>query len=140
VPLAVAVPDPADAADNAPADAVVHIAEGAVATSGVRLRGFRIGGQWHPHLLDPRSGQPVRTVAGATVVAPSCADADALATAFCVMDPAASVRLADRLPGVACRIRAHDGSVIVNEAFDRRTHPETVTGSSRPDRSRHDHA
>lgn len=40
-----------------------------------------------PHLLDPRSGAPCRTLASATVVAPAAMLADALATAAFVLGP-----------------------------------------------------
>lgn len=80
-----------------------------LATSGGAFRGFVVAGQRFTHLLDPCSGQPVRQVVGATVLAPKCADADALATAFSVLDPAHSLALADRLPGVACLLVLEDG-------------------------------
>ena len=80
-----------------------------LATSGGAFRGFVVAGQRFTHLLDPCSGQPVRQVIGATVLAPRCADADALATAFSVLDPAYSLALADRLPGVACLLVLEDG-------------------------------
>jgi thiamine biosynthesis lipoprotein len=49
--------------------AVLHIIDGAVATSSTAYRRWRQGDRWVHHLLDPRTGQPATTdVAAATVV------------------------------------------------------------------------
>jgi FAD:protein FMN transferase len=105
---AVAVADPLAAADNAAPIATVHLQGAALATSGVRRRGYRVGGRWYPHLLDPRSGRPVEGVAGATVIAPTCAEADALATICCVLDEAAAFRLVAGMEAVGLlRCRAN---------------------------------
>lgn len=55
--------------------AVLRVSDAAVATSGTYLQG--------PHLLDPRTGAPIRTpTRSLTVEAPTCMDADAAATAL----------------------------------------------------------
>jgi FAD:protein FMN transferase len=113
----VAVADPDSSADNAATVATVHLRDAALATSGVRRRGYRIAGRWYPHLIDPRSGQPVARTAGATVVAATCAEADALATACCVLEPSEALELAAGLPGVGVAIWSRDGSVVANEPF-----------------------
>lgn len=69
---------------------VVPVTTGAVATSGVAARG--------PHVLDPRSGQPVQELASVTVVGPDLGDADAYATAAMALGldaPSLLVSLAD---------------------------------------------
>ena len=53
-----------------------------LATSGGYRRGFRIGDARHSHLIDPRTARPVERVVSASVVAPSAAVADVLATAL----------------------------------------------------------
>jgi thiamine biosynthesis lipoprotein len=62
-------------------------------------------------LLDPRTGHPVERIAGASVIAPTAMDADALATAFSVLPEAESLALADSLAGVACLLVSRDGTV-----------------------------
>lgn len=59
----------------------------AVGTSGSGTQYFHHGGKRFGHILDPRTGYPAEGVLSATVLAPSGADADALATAFYVMGP-----------------------------------------------------
>ena len=82
------------AADNTLENDMISIKEGAIATSGNYKRGFLIGGKWYSHILDPKTGLPVERVKSVTVIAPNATDAGALATAFNVMDPEASIQLA----------------------------------------------
>ncbi|WP_226562264.1 DUF2271 domain-containing protein [Salipiger thiooxidans] len=105
----VGIADPLSGGDNIEPAAVITLTDKAVATSGRGDRDLRISGRSYSHLLDAKSGRPVETVAGVTVVADRAADADALATAFSVMNVEASMALADRLPGVAARITLSDG-------------------------------
>lgn len=59
---------------------------GAVATSGDYRNFFEIDGQRYAHIIDPRTGAPVAgTLASVTVIADTCTDADALATALTVL-------------------------------------------------------
>jgi len=63
----------------------------ALATSGTGRQFFHFRGRRYGHILDPRTGQPARDVYSSTVLARSAAIADALATAFYVMGPDASL-------------------------------------------------
>ena len=72
----------------------------AVASSGIAERGA--------HVLDPFTGRPATTLAGATVVGPSLTRADAYATAAFVMGPDAA-RWIDGVPGYEALLVAPDG-------------------------------
>lgn len=79
--------------DQAPGEAlqrVLRLSDVAVATSG-DYRNFRrdeTTGEINTHIFDPRTGRPVRRMAGSvTVVADRCLTADGLATALYVMGP-----------------------------------------------------
>jgi len=76
----VAVQSPTSTVDNAPPLAVVTMTPGGMASSGAARRGFRVGDRWFGHVLDPRTGWPVESAAGVTVIAPDTVTADALAT------------------------------------------------------------
>lgn len=65
---------------------VLSLGTGAMATSGNYLNFHKQGGKRVAHTIDPRTGQPIqRTVLSASVLAPTCAEADAYATAFMVL-------------------------------------------------------
>jgi thiamine biosynthesis lipoprotein len=112
--LAVGVADPRAPAENAPPIAVVKLRGEALATSGGYRRELMVAGHAVSHILDPRTGEPAANVISASVVAPDCATADALSTAFSVLTPAESVALADSLRGVGCMMVEQNGTITTN--------------------------
>lgn len=112
-PERIALVDPRHDEENARPLGWVDVQDAALATSG----GYRrhVGAPTHDrrrsHIIDPRTGIPAEEVLGATVIAPDGATADALSTSFCVMEPAASLRLADATPGVACLLVLPNGAM-----------------------------
>jgi thiamine biosynthesis lipoprotein len=91
-----AADDPGGAPRTVPA--VVRLGAGSIATSGDYRRYFESGGHHYSHIIDPRTGFPVtHSTLSATARAPTCLQADALATVFMVMPPDAALRLADEL-------------------------------------------
>lgn len=69
----------------------------AVSTSGDYRDFFETGGARYSHTLDPRSGRPVtHGLASVTVLRPTAAEADALATALSVLGPVDGFELAER--------------------------------------------
>ena len=119
----IAIADPRADSETSRPIAYLEVRDKAVSTSGRSQRGFRIGGRWYSHKLDPRSGRPVERVASATVIADRSADADALATIFNVLAPEDSVRLARTIPGVECLIVASDGVVTRSDGWGRYERP-----------------
>ncbi len=63
------------------------LSSGALATSGDYERYIEVAGQRYCHILDPRSGWPVRHWQSVSVVAPLCIAAGALATIAMLMGP-----------------------------------------------------
>ena len=122
-PLVVGVADPRAPAENAPPIAAVRLRGEALATSGGYRRGFTMAGRAVSHILDPRDGRPAERVISASVVAPDCATADALSTAFSVLAPAESVALADATPGAGCLLVERDGAVTTSAAWRARAAP-----------------
>lgn len=89
-----------DAAAAEPATAqqaagVVQLKAGALATSGDARRFVLAGGVRYGHILDPRSGWPVRAAPrSVTVAAPTCLEAGMLATLAMLQGPQAEAWLA----------------------------------------------
>jgi len=61
----------------------------------------RVDGRIVSHVIDPRTGYPIdHDLASATVLAPTCAEADGLATATMVLGPIEGLELLESLEGV----------------------------------------
>ena len=76
----------------------------AMGTSGSGKQFFYHQGRRYGHVLDPRNGQPAEGVLSATVLAPTAAEADALATAFYVMGAEASLHYCREHPEISTLI------------------------------------
>lgn len=100
--------------DNEPPVVTVDVRGAGLATSGRARRGFRIGGRWYGHVVDPRTGATADHVAGITVVAPDAATADVVATILGLMTPADAAAHGQE-QGAACLVVAPDGTVTANE-------------------------
>jgi len=90
--------------------------DGAIATSGNYLRFYdpdrEIG-----HILDPRTGFSAQAASSATVIATTCTEADALATAVFVLGPVEGLAVINGLEGVeAMVLRYDDPTEIVRSA------------------------
>src|SRR5206468_1729435 len=89
--------------------AVVRLRGRALATSAATFQHLEHDGRKLGHLLDPRTGWPADAVASATAVAPTAAEADALATAFFVLGVEAARDYCSAHPGVGAVLLPADG-------------------------------
>jgi len=78
-----------------------HLRDRALATAGGATQFFEHEGRQFSHILDPQTGWPAEGVFSATVLAPTAALADGLATAFFVMDVEAVKKYCARHPEIA---------------------------------------
>jgi len=62
----------------------IPLRDAALSTSGNYENYFEVNGRRYSHILNPRTGLPVEGIAACTVIAPTCAEADAWATALFV--------------------------------------------------------
>ncbi|MCE5973763.1 FAD:protein FMN transferase [Sinirhodobacter sp. WL0062] len=91
--VAVEAPDPARRAPHS----ILTLEDAAVATSGDYRHWVDLGSQRLSHTMQPRRGAPVQGgPASVSVVARSCAEADAWATVLMVLGPEEGARLARR--------------------------------------------
>lgn len=75
---------------------VIEASNLALATSGDYRNYFEQDGKRYSHTIDPRTGLPIQhRLVSATVIAPTCAEADAWATAMMVLGPEQGLMVAD---------------------------------------------
>jgi len=101
--------------------AVVRITNTSVATSGDYRNYFEYDGSHYSHTIDARTGRPVtHNLAAVTVINPSAAYADAMATALLVLGPEAGPKRAEELDLAAYFLvrEADEVREITTTAFD----------------------
>ena len=81
-----------------------------MSVSAVWGKSFEAEGKVYGHVLDPRTGQPVRGAVLAAVVLPSATETDALSTALLTLGLPGHDHIADLRPGMR--------SLVVAEAAD----------------------
>lgn len=91
------------------AEKIFSLTDTGMATSGNYRNFFVEGGQRYGHTIDPATGRPVRhKLASVTVLAPTCARADALATALMALGDERAQQFC-RQEKIAAYLLLHDG-------------------------------
>ncbi len=93
-------------------------ADTAVATSGDYENYFEAGGERYHHILDPATGRPATGCISVTVVAPTAAVADALATAVFVLGPADGLALVELLADVEALVVDREGDIHLTSGME----------------------
>ena len=88
---------------------------GSVVTSGNQFNYTIIDGQKYSHIVDPRTGLPVRGVNGVTVICPNPEFGDAFATALSVLGVEEGIYLTNQLQGVESIIIDSEGTLHCSE-------------------------
>ena len=83
----------------------VELADQAIAASGDLEQFVEIDGVRYSHIIDPSTGLGLTERRSATVIAPSAALADALASAACVVGPEGAAELRDAFPGTTITVQ-----------------------------------
>lgn len=106
-----------------------EIRDEGVATSGDYRNWFEEAGARYAHIVDPRTGQPIRMRgASVTVIHESASLADAWATALCVLGPDEGYELAQREGLAAVFLTRSEGglSVRLTAAMEGRASEEEI--------------
>lgn len=99
----------------------LSIQKGAVVTSGTYERYFEIDGRRYCHIIDPKTGYPVANeIVSVTIVDPSGAMADALATAVFVMGEEKGIELIKSRPQTEMVLIRRDGTWVVSDGLQDR--------------------
>lgn len=93
--------DPAN--EDSELQTIVALSDAGLATSGNYRQYYYRGGKKFAHTIEPRTGNPVNhNLLSATVIAPTCMQADAYATAFMVLGADSSILICNSIPGMDC--------------------------------------
>ena len=93
--------DPAD--ENKELQTIIAITTVGMATSGNYRQYYYRDGKKYAHTINPRTGYPVQhNLLSATVIAPTCMQADAYATAFMVVGVDSSLQICKSVPDMDC--------------------------------------
>ena len=109
----IGVDKPVDDPENASGElqTILSISDIAVTTSGNYRKFYYKDGKKYAHTINPKTGYPVNhNLLSATVVAPSCIQADAYATAFMVVGLDSALALCKKMPGMDCYLIYSDES------------------------------
>jgi thiamine biosynthesis lipoprotein len=80
----------------------ISLRDESLSISAVWGKAFTEGGEELGHVLDPRTGEPVRRARCAVVVGPEAAVSDALSTALLVLGPEGRPLIEANMPGYRC--------------------------------------
>lgn len=111
--------------------AAIEATDTGIATSGDYRNYFEADGVRYSHLIDPRTGYPIRhDLVSVTVIDPSTALADAWATALIVMGSDAALALAEErgLAVYALRRKGDDFEALWSSRFEPWLSPATPSG------------
>ena len=92
----------------------IQLRDAAISTSGSYENFFEVNGQRYSHLLNPRTGMPVRGVLACTVIARTCMESDAWATALFVHGLERSMA---EFPNLTFRFVLDSGDVVTSKTF-----------------------
>jgi len=113
LPWAVAVQDPGRSGSFPD---TIHLANGAVATSGSYERYFDTD-QKHHHIIDSQLGVSPQFSSSVSVIAPNAMAADALATTVFLMPPEVGLKFVEALRGCECLLIGRDGMQVKSRGW-----------------------
>jgi FAD:protein FMN transferase len=90
----------------------VRLRDRALGTSAATFRYLEHEGRKLGHVLDPRTGWPAEGVASVSVLAPTAAEADALATAFFIQGPLWAQAYCQAHPGIGAILLAEGENAV----------------------------
>jgi len=104
--------------------AILSLTNCGVSTSGNYHKFYYLNGKKYAHEIDPRTGYPVvHNLLSATVIAPTCIEADAYATAFMIVGVDSSLEICNRNRNLHCYLiyADQDGTnqVVYSKGFEK---------------------
>ncbi|WP_139653268.1 FAD:protein FMN transferase [Raoultibacter phocaeensis] len=97
----------------------VPIGSGSVVTSGLYERCFTKDGVRYHHILDPKSGMPVKTdIAGASIVSERSVDGDGYSTTVFALGSKRALAFVEELPGIEALLVLDDGTILQSSGLE----------------------
>lgn len=90
----------------------------AVVTSGNYEKFIDLDGIRYSHIIDPRTGWPVRGIRSVTVISPIAEFSDALATGLFVMGVEEALSLVNQIDRIECLIITDDNEILTSKGLD----------------------
>ena len=97
--------------------AVIELDDRAVATSG-DYEAFFSPNKSNHHIIDPRTGHSPTSLTSVTVVAPTCMDADALATSITILGIEEGMALIESLADVEALLMTSNRKILLSSGFE----------------------
>ncbi len=102
----------------------LELKDESTATSGDYERFFEIKGKRYSHIIDPRTGMPVKDIVAVTIVAPTGTEVDALSTSVFVLGLEKGMNLVKNIPGadalIACREKDGAIGITMTDGFQKK--------------------
>ena len=96
----------------------IPIHEQAVVTSGNYERFIEINGERYCHIIDPKTGWPVKNLKSVTLICSNAELADALATTVFVLGTKDGLQLINKLVGIECIIVDENNEIHFSKNID----------------------
>lgn len=92
-----------------------------IVTSGSYEKFITINGEEYCHIINPKTGWPVKRVKSVTIIAEDAEIADALATTVFVLGHDLGLDLVNKLPGVECMMIMYNDAVLFSDNAKKNT-------------------
>ncbi len=115
-PWRVAVTDPREPEEFL---GIIPAKDMAIVGSGDYQRFFVENGVRYHHVIDPKTGYPVKGIRGTAVFLPSSTDADGMSTSLFILGPEAGAQLVSKFEGAGAIYAMEDGNMVLQGLVDK---------------------
>lgn len=89
-----------------------------VTTSGSYEKYVELGGKKYSHIINPRTGYPVKGIKSVSVIGPNAETANGFSTSIMVLGVKAGLRLINQYPDYSCLIITDKGKILKSKYFN----------------------
>jgi thiamine biosynthesis lipoprotein len=100
---------------------VVSLKDSSISTSGDYEIFYKKKGKRRPHIIDPRTGEPVSHIESVSIIAADGTTSDGLDTGIFVLGPEKGIALVNSLQGIEALIVAKGGKAFYSKGWPQKT-------------------